>query len=60
VVAALGLSWLLLQVVGEQNDVVPIAAHLLGLVVLLAAALAVLVLARPDSVTEGVAARAAA
>jgi hypothetical protein len=59
-VAALALSWLLMQVVGEQNDLVPIAAHLLGLVVLLAAALAVLVLARTRSVTEGVAARAAA
>ena len=58
-VAALAFSWLLLQVVGEQNDLVPIAAHLLGLVVLLAVALAVLVLARSRSVTEGVAARAA-
>jgi hypothetical protein len=58
-VAALALSWLLLQVVGEQNDLVPIAAHLLGLVVLLAVALAVLVLAR-GRVGERVTARAPA
>jgi hypothetical protein len=58
-VAALALGWLLLDVVGEQNDLVPIAAHLLGLVVVLAVALAVLALA-PRNVTESVAARAAA
>jgi hypothetical protein len=59
-VAALALSWLLLQVVGESNDLVPIAAHLLGLVVLLAVALAVLLVARPRDVTESIATRAAA
>lgn len=59
-VAALALSWFLLQVVGEQNDLVPIAAHLLGLVVLLAVALGVLILARTGNVTESVAARVAA
>ena len=40
--AALALGWLLLQLVGEQDDLVPIGAHLLGLVILLAVALAVL------------------
>lgn len=59
-VAALGLSWLLLQVIGERNDLVPIAAHLLGLVVLLAVAIAVLVLARQRSLHERVTARATA
>jgi hypothetical protein len=59
-VAALALSWLLLQVVGEQNDLVPIAAHLLGLVVLLAVAVAVLLIARPRNLPESVAARAPA
>ena len=58
--AALALSWLLLQVVGERNDLVPILAHFLGLVVLLAVALAVLALARSRDVPEAVAARAAA
>ena len=57
--AALALSWLLLQVVGERDDLVPIGAHLLGLVILLAVALAVLA-PRPDRVTESVAARAPA
>jgi hypothetical protein len=59
-IAALALSWSLLQVVGEPNDLVPIAAHLLGLVVLLAVAVAVLALRRPGDVTQSVAARAAA
>lgn len=59
-VAALALSWLLMQLVGGPGDLVPIAAHLLGLVVLLALALAVLVLSRGENVTESVAARAAA
>ena len=58
--AALALSWLLLQVVGERNDLVPILAHFLGLVVLLAVALAVLWLARSRDVPEPIAARAAA
>lgn len=59
-IAALALGWLLLQVVGERDDLVPIAAHFLGLVVLLAVALAVLALARRQNITESVAARAAA
>jgi hypothetical protein len=59
-IAALALSWLLLQVVGEQDDLVPIAAHFLGLVVLLAVALAVLALARRGNVLESVATGAAA
>lgn len=59
-IAALALSWLLLQVVGEQDDLVPIAAHFLGLVVLLAVALAVLALPRQQKITESVAARVAA
>jgi len=59
-ILALGLSWLSLQVVGEQDDLVPIAAHFLGLVVLLAVALAVIALPRGEPTTEGVAARAAA
>jgi hypothetical protein len=58
-VAALALSWLLLQNVGERNDLVPIAAHLLGLVVLLVVSLAVL-LPRQANVTESAAARAPA
>ncbi len=56
---SLALGWLLLQVVGERDDLVPIAAHFLGLVVLLAVALAVLLPRRAVS-TESVAARAAA
>jgi len=59
-VAALALSWLLLNVVGERNDVTPVAAHLVGLVVLLAVALAVLALRRTRIIAEAVAARAAA
>ncbi len=55
----LALGWLLLQVVGERDDLVPIAAHFLGLVVLLAVALAVL-LPRRGVITESVAARVAA
>ena len=58
--AALALSWLLLQIVGEQDDLVPIGAHLLGLVILLAVALAVLATPRRDRVTQSVATRAAA
>jgi len=56
---SLALGWLLLQVVGERDDLVPIAAHFLGLVVLLAVALAVL-LPRRGVITESVAARVAA
>ena len=59
-VAALALSWLSLQIVSEQSDLVPIAAHFLGLLVLLAVALAVLALPRQEDLTESVAARAAA
>lgn len=58
-IAALALSWLSLQVVGEQDDLVPIAAHLLGLVALLVVALAVLWPRRRD-ISESVAARIAA
>jgi hypothetical protein len=58
-VAALALGWLLVQIVGEQEDLVPIAAHLLGLMVLLAVALAVLAVARSRNVSASVAARAA-
>ncbi|MEX2046094.1 MAG: glycosyltransferase family 87 protein [Chloroflexota bacterium] len=57
---ALALSWLLLQVVGERDDLVPIAAHLLGLLVLLAAAVAVLALPRREDVTRSATARATA
>jgi hypothetical protein len=59
-VAAVALSWALLQVIGEQKDLVPIAAHLLGLLILLAVALAVLEFARREEVAKSVAARAAA
>ena len=59
-VASLALSWMLLQIVGERNDLVPIAAHLLGLVVLLAVALAVVVLPRGENTRESGAARVAA
>jgi len=59
-IAALALSWLLLQVVGERNDLVPILAHFIGLVVLLAVALAVLAFARQGDIPETVAARVAA
>ncbi|HEV8671762.1 MAG TPA: glycosyltransferase family 87 protein [Candidatus Limnocylindria bacterium] len=45
-VAGLALSWLLLQVVGESNDIVPIAAHLLGLLLLFVLGILVLVFAR--------------
>jgi len=59
-VAGLALSWLLLQVIGERNDLVPIGAHFLGLVVLLAVAIAVVALPRQGDIRENVAARAAA
>jgi hypothetical protein len=59
-VAALALSWFLMQIVGEPGDAMPIAAHLLGLLILLAVALAVL--AHPDRMhfTESVKTRATA
>ncbi|HKY50040.1 MAG TPA: hypothetical protein VJP45_02175, partial [Candidatus Limnocylindria bacterium] len=59
-VAGLALSWLLLQVLGESDDLVPIAAHLLGLVVLLAAAVTVLLLERRREVSERITASATA
>ena len=59
-VASLALSWLLLQIVGERNNLVPIAAHFLGLVVLLAVALVVVVLPRWVNATESGTARVAA
>ena len=39
-VAALAVSWLLMQIVGEEGDAMPFAAHLLGLLILLVVALA--------------------
>jgi len=59
-IAALALSWLLLQVVGGRNDLVPIFAHFIGLIVLLAVALAVRAFARQGDIPETVAARVAA
>jgi hypothetical protein len=59
-IGAVALSWLLMEVVGAEDDVTPLVAHLLGLVVLLAAALAVLLVARRNDATETVAVRAAA
>jgi glycosyl transferase family 87 len=59
-IGALALSWLLLQIVHERNDLIPIAAHLLGLVVLLAVALAVIAVPRWENATEAGAARVAA
>ncbi|MDP9252186.1 MAG: DUF2029 domain-containing protein [Chloroflexota bacterium] len=59
-VAALALSWLLVLIVGERDDLVPIAAHLLGLVVLLIVSLAVLLLPRHENIAESAAARATA
>jgi hypothetical protein len=56
-VGTLALSWLLLQIVGERNDLVPIAAHLTGLVVLLVVAVAVVVLPRWENATESGGAR---
>jgi hypothetical protein len=47
-VAALALSWTLLLVLGESDDLVPIGAHLLGLVLLLAVGVLVLVFAHAD------------
>lgn len=59
-VAGLALSWLLMQIVGEEMDLVPIAAHLLGLILLLAIAVAVVVLARPREIGDSVTASATA
>jgi hypothetical protein len=59
-VAALAVSWFLMQIVGEPGDAMPLAAHFLGLLILLAVALAVLVY--PDRIhfTESVKTRATA
>ena len=59
-VAALAVSWLLLQIVGEAYDAAPFLAHLFGLLILLAVAVAVL--AQPERVdtTQSVKTRAIA
>lgn len=60
-VAALALSWMLLEVIGgAQHELVAYAAHLLGLIVLLAVGVLVLVLTRSRSLEEGAVARATA
>jgi hypothetical protein len=59
-IPALALSWLLMQVVGREDDITPIAAHFLGLLSLLAVALVVLVLARREPAAESVPARVGA
>ena len=56
-ISALALSWLLMQVVGAEDEIMPIAAHFLGLLLLLALALAVFVLARREPSRESVPAR---
>ena len=59
-VAALAVSWLLMQLVGEAYDATPFVAHLFGLLILLAVAVAVL--AQPERVdtTQSVKTRAIA
>lgn len=59
-IPAVALSWLLMQVVGREDDITPIAAHFLGLLLLLAVALAVLVLARREPAAKSVPARVGA
>jgi len=59
-VAALAISWLLMQIVGEPSDATPLAAHLLGLLILLAVAVAVLAHADRIDATATVEARATA
>jgi hypothetical protein len=59
-IPALALSWLLMQLVGPEDDIMPIAAHFLGLLVLLVVSLVVLVIARREPVAENVPARVAA
>lgn len=59
-VAALALSWLLMQIVGEPGDAMPLAAHLVGLLVLLAVAVAVLAQPAPTRIKESVRTRATA
>jgi hypothetical protein len=53
-VAALALSWLLMQIVGESTDAIPLAAHLVGLLLLLAVAVAVLAQPESSRIKEGV------
>ena len=59
-VAALAVSWLLMQLVGEAYDATPFVAHLFGLLILLAVAVAVL--AQPERVdtTQSIKTRAIA
>ena len=59
-VAALAISWLLLQIVGETQDATPLAAHLFGLLILLAVAVAVLAEPERTEKTESVKTRATA
>jgi len=59
-VAALAFSWLLLQIVGEPGDAMPLAAHLMGLLILLSVAVAVLAHPERIDITESVKARATA
>ncbi len=59
-VVALAVSWLLLQIVGEPHDAMPLAAHLLGLLLLLSVALAVLAQPEQIEITQGVKTRATA
>jgi hypothetical protein len=59
-VAALAISWLLLQIVGEPGDAMPLAAHLLGLLVLLAVALAVVARSERIDTRQSVKTRATA
>ena len=59
-VAALALSWLLMQIVGEPTHATPLAAHLLGLLILFAVALAALAHADRVQTRETVRTRATA
>jgi hypothetical protein len=59
-IASIALSWLLMQIVGREDEVRPLVAHLLGLLVLLAIALAVLLVAQRDETTDAAVARVAA
>jgi hypothetical protein len=59
-VAALAVSWLLLQIVGEAHDATPFVAHLLGLLILLAVAVAVLVQPERVETTQSIKTRAIA
>jgi hypothetical protein len=59
-VAALAVSWLLLQIVGEAHDATPFVAHLFGLLLLLAVAVAVLAQPERIEITQSVKTRATA